>query len=89
MSYIVTFNPGTDDEESQVIRYLMDFDAILEDLEEWPDGFSVMIRKANYLDVKTPDMVVSGVMTGRMHHDRSFIEEVERPVLTLLPGGKS
>jgi hypothetical protein len=47
-----------------------------------PDGSYYMIRKADYLNTKP---VWSGTVTGRMTHDKPFMEEVPR--LTLIKGG--
>lgn len=56
-------------------------------IEGLDDGGFIQIRKANYLDTRTQGMVISGAMTGRMYHDKSFIEEVDRPRFRVIEGG--
>ncbi len=84
--WLVTFDVGTDDEacfeygDDALLRVIKEH-VILADVQ--PDGNVVMIRKADYLNTKPVSW--SGTVTGRMTHDKSFIEEVPR--LTLIRGG--
>jgi hypothetical protein len=57
-------------------------ECILREADLTPDGSYYIIRKADYLDTQP---VKSGTITGRMTHNKSFIEEVPR--LTLIRGG--
>ena len=93
MTYLVTLNPDTYYARTKVVADDMIDRVVRNSFPPYGkllDGQAILIRRADYLDIKGGVAALSGETTGRFVTDAAKLEEVGRPIrhLTLIEGGK-